>query len=123
MDKRTEQDLKRLKEIDKERWNLYLEAKDIKDKCQCYDYEAKIEETLAFEVTPKGICPVCGIENWTLSLEEKIECLKKYLNFGDDEDCFYTEEQITDYAIKGGMNYPRPDFYKKEVPNAPIEKD
>ena len=112
MDKRTELDLKRLKEIDKEEDNLYQEAKNIKDSCQCYDYVVKIEETLAFEVTPKGICPVCGTENWELTLEEKIDCLKEYLNFGDEDECFYSEEQIKNFAMKGGMNYPRPDFYK-----------
>jgi len=112
MHERTKSDLDRLAEIDKEEDKLYQEAKSIKDKCPCYDYVAKIEETLAFEVTPKGICPVCGIENWELSLEEKIACLKDYLNFGDEED-FYSEEQLKDFAIKGGMDYPRPDFYIK----------
>lgn len=122
MKERTEKDLKRLKDIDKQIWDLHDEERKIKQECSCLDYIPKVEETFAWEVTPLAICPVCGKRNGELTLEEKTEALKKFLDYGE-EDCFYTEEQMKEFAERGGMNFPRYDFYQKDGGDAPIKEN
>ena len=113
MKERTEKDINKLKEIDTKIWELHDEERKIKQECPCLDYVPKIEETLAWEITPVSVCPVCNKRNGELTLEEKFEVLTKYFDYGDD-DSFYNEDQLKKIAEKGGMNLPRPDFYKKD---------
>jgi len=123
MHKRTESDLKRLKEIEDIECKLYKESKKIKDTCSHHDYAPKIVETFAYEFTPRAVCIVCGVERGTLTLEEKISCFKKFFDFGDEEECFYTEEQFLKMAQDGGYNLPRPSFYIKEESCESDKKD
>jgi len=117
MHERTESDLKRLEKIEDTRWELYEESRKIKAACLHHDYAPKIVETLAYEYTPRAVCVVCGEEKSTLTLEEKIACFKEFFDFGDEEECFYTEEQFLKMAQDGGYNLPRPSFYNKDVSN------
>ncbi len=114
MEKRTIEDLNELRKIDEAEDQLYTRKKSIKEKCPCLDYVPTIIETLAFEVSPKAVCPVCKkVLDKDLSLNEKIECLKKYFDYGEDiDEPHYSEETIKEIAIKGGYNYPR--FFDKE---------
>jgi len=123
MHERTESDLKRLKEIEDTKWELYEESRKIKADCQHHDYVPKIVETLAYEYTPRSVCIVCGSEQSTLTLEEKIACFKEFFDYGDEEECFYTEEQFLKMAQDGGYNLPRPSFYIKEESCEPDKKD
>ena len=107
MNPQTEKDLKKIKEINLRIDSLENEKRQVIAKCPCYDYIPKIEETLAFEVNPKALCPVCGKENGELSLEEKINLLEDYLNTGYPEDCCYSPEEIKNFATAGGFNYSR----------------
>lgn len=105
MDNRTISDLKKLRIIKDRLMDLRLESLRIKDECPCLDYEARSLETLAFEITPKAICPVCEkVSKHELSLQEKIDCLKQSLDCGDDTT--YTEEDYKVMAVEGGFNFP-----------------
>lgn len=115
-DKRHEKtiaDLKRFKEIDDQIWALHQESQSIKSNCPHFDREPRIVETLAFEYTPRAVCVVCGDQKNDLSLAQKISCFKEYFDYGDDEECFYTEEELLKMAEDGGYNLPRPGFKKE----------
>ena len=106
-------DLKRFKEIEDNIWELHQESQSIKSNCPHHDIEPKMVETLSFEYTPRGVCVVCGDQRNDLSLAQKIACFKEYFDYGDEEECFYTEEELLKMAEAGGYNLPRPGFKKE----------
>ena len=113
MDPRTTLDLRRLEEIRIARSKLYDEKILIKKNCPCHDYVASIEETLAFDITPQSICPVCKKPNGELTLDEKIECLREYYAY--DEDAAIDEESLRRIAVAGGANHFDSAVFEKEA--------
>jgi len=112
MHQRTEQDIKRLKEISEARSKLYDEKRLIENNCNCLDYVARIEETFKFEITPVSVCPVCGKYSGKLSLEEKITCLREYFTFDEETP---NEEALLRIAEAGGCNHFDQTVSDKEV--------
>jgi len=106
--KRTEEDLKRLQEIEDQELALYKESQKIKNLCPCYDTSLKMIETLAFDITPAEVCIVCSKPKQTaLTLKQKIACFKEYFDFGGDYDSpsYYSEEKILEIVKAGGLNF------------------
>ena len=104
MHPRTLSDLKRLAEIEKQKHQLYLEAKSIKKSCKHLDSKLSIIETLAYEFTPVRLCVVCGRRvAGAISIEDRETCLKDFLKEEIDEG-IYSEKDIKQIALKGGYN-------------------
>ena len=116
MKEKTKKDLKRFKEIEQIRSNLYSEKCQIKLDCPCLDSVAVIEETFSFEITPKSVCPVCNKDNGDLSLEEKKDCLRKHFTY--DDSIPLSEKWLTKIAKAGGCNLDDPCFYIKDTKDA-----
>lgn len=106
MEDRTILDLQKLKTISDKQNELRKEIANIREDCPCLDYEITGVESLSFDITPRAICPVCGKQTLhELSLQDKIDCLKHNLDFGDDTP--YTEKDYINMAKEGGFIYPR----------------
>ena len=99
---RTLSDLKKLKEIKDQEFELYAKRLKIKKECPCLDRRPQMVETLAFEYTPRSVCPVCQKDIDDLTLEEKIACFKEHF-----KESSFSEEEYLEMAKDGGYNLPQ----------------